>query len=56
MTEMMELAGKDLKTIIVNMSKDLEEDKNTMRQEMKIIKKNQVELLELKNIIPEMKN
>lgn len=52
---MMELAGKDFKTII-NMLKDLKENLNIMLKEMETIEKNWMQLLELKNTVSIVKN
>ena len=60
MIEMMKLGVKDFITVLtINMYimfKDLKENTNITRKEMKDIKENQVELKGLKNIIFEMKN
>lgn len=39
MTDMMELADKDFKTVIINMLKDSKKNWNMMRQEMGDIKR-----------------
>lgn len=60
MIEMMKLGVKDFITVLtINMYimfKDLKENTNITRKEMKDIKENQVELKGLKNTIFEMKN
>ena len=56
MRDMMQLAGKTLKTDIINMLKDLKENITTMKREIETIKRNQMELLKLKNATSEMKN
>lgn len=49
-TKMMELADEDIKTIVMNVLKDLKENTN-MRKEMEDIKWNQMKLLEMKNTV-----
>jgi predicted DNA-binding protein with PD1-like motif len=56
----MELADKDIKAAIVNvlhMFKEVEENTNVLRRETEVIyeKETQIELLGLKNTVPEMK-
>jgi predicted DNA-binding protein with PD1-like motif len=56
----MELADKDIKAAIVNvlhMFKEVEVNTNVLRRETEVIyeKETQIELLGLKNTVPEMK-
>lgn len=53
-TKMMELTDNDIKTVIINMHKDLKEDMNIKKTEVEDIFKNRISLTE--NIISEMEN
>lgn len=53
---MIELADKYFKIAVINMVKDLKENKNSKRREVETVKKNQMKTLELRNIIPQSKN
>lgn len=53
---MIELADKYFKIAVINIVKDLKENKNSKRREVETVKKNQMKTLELRNIIPQSKN
>lgn len=55
MTEMMELANKEVKAIVINMSKELKKNMSTMRKEMETAKKIEMDLWDFKNIILKLK-
>lgn len=56
MLEIMQLGGKNYKRVIINMLRNLKKNMNIMRSEMETIKRNLMELLELKSTISKMKN
>lgn len=54
-----ELADKEVKRPIIKIPhklKKVEEKMNIMKEEMKDVRKEQIELLEMKNVIPRMIN
>lgn len=53
--EIMQLGGKNYKRVIINMLRNLKKNMKIMRSEMDTIKRNLVQLLELKSTISEMK-
>lgn len=55
MTEMIGSADKDLKTAFINRLKDLKDSMNIMKKR-DVIKRNQMEIKEMKTRIAEMKN
>lgn len=60
MTEMLELLSKDFTTVLINVFRDLQEKdwneyRKSLTRELETIKETQLECLELKNKIPEMK-
>lgn len=50
-TEMKSLAHRDVKMVIITMLELLKKNMSIMRREMEDIKKNQMELLKMKNIV-----
>lgn len=60
---MLELSDSEDKTIMINMLRDLrkqtdnmEEQMGNVGREMEILRKNQIEMLEIKNTVIEMRN
>lgn len=52
MKEKLELAGKDFKTVVINIFNDLKENMNTIKREMETNQKKkeiQLEILQVKN-------
>lgn len=56
MIQIKELADKDFKANIISMSKKLMDNMVTVSDQIKTIKKNQVEIQEFKNSVSDMKN